>query len=143
MYRRVALSLGVIGACAWCLVLVNQADSAEQPSSQAPQQYEIVAPVASMMYAQAYHFDQIKELAINEGAENRFPNLRHEAMILAELCNINGYRATEEDYRGWARSAKENCLKVAEAAAKQDVSNIREFIKNIQNACRDCHDKYE
>ena len=81
--------------------------------------------------------------ATDADAEDRFIRLRAEALILAELCNINAFRAEEDDYRAWAAEARDISLKAAEAAAKRDVDAAKALAREIKTKCRACHDKYQ
>jgi len=95
------------------------------------------------MEGQEYHFTRIRDLIVDESAEDRLKHLQTEAQILAELCNINAFRATETDYRNWATKARDDSLKVAEAAQAANVNAAKDLVRAIQSSCRSCHDKYQ
>ena len=142
MLRKTFLTVGLISVCVWGLVLVaNAANAQNEKPVGGP--YKVVAPVPSLMAAQGHHIRQIKDLVTNESAEERFENLENEAYILAELCNINAFRATKDDYRNMAVEAREHSLALALAAKKQDASNFKNLFREIRTTCKNCHDAYQ
>jgi hypothetical protein len=143
MLRRTTLTVALVASCLWCLLLVARADSAEDAKASASSAYKPVAPVISLMHAQGHHFGRITDLIGDEKAEDRFEHLRHEALILAELCNINAYRAKETDYRDWAAQARDGLVRFAEAASDHDVGEAKTLAREVQSHCRSCHDKYK
>ncbi len=143
MFRRTALTVGLAASCLWGLILVAGAANAEDNQAVASKGYKIVAPVEALMDAQAQHFDQLKELILDDEAEDRFRRIRTEAFILAELCNINAYRAEKDDYRGWAEQARDSSLKMVEGAAKKDIGAVKKLTREIQDSCKACHNIYK
>ncbi|MCP4249533.1 MAG: hypothetical protein GY778_21025 [bacterium] len=142
MIRKTALTVGLVAGCLWCLFSVAGADSAEgQPH--APDPYKPVAPVSSLMYAQAHHFGEFTDLIREADAEDRFMRMRMEALVLAELCNVNAFRAQEDDYRTWAAEARDVSLQAAEAASKRNADAAKGFARDLKTKCRACHDKYK
>ncbi len=142
MFRKTALTVGLVAGCLWCLFLVARADSA-QGRAPGGDPYKVVASVPSLMYAQAHHFGEFTDLIREADAEDRFLRMRLEALVLAELCNINAFRAEEDDYRAWAVEARDISLQAAEAATKRDVDAVKGFARAIKTKCRACHDKYQ
>lgn len=141
MAQRTALTLVLLGACIWCMVLVARADSAQQGAAAAGD-YKPVASVHALMVGQDEQFGKIRELIVDESAEDRFEHLQVAAEILAELCNINAHRAEHDDYREWAAGARSASLELAKAAKSKDAEQFKPLSKQIQIHCRDCHDKY-
>ncbi|MFQ5490114.1 MAG: cytochrome c [Phycisphaerae bacterium] len=142
MLSKTFLTVGLISGCVWGLVLVAQAASV-QDERLATGPYSIVAPVHALMTAQSHHLRQIKDLITNESAEERFENMENHAFVLAELCNINAFRATKADYRAWAVEARDQCLALAQAAEKKDTSRFKGLFKEIRTSCKSCHDQYQ
>jgi len=136
------MTVGLISVCVWGLVLVADAASA-QDKQLATVPYKVVAPVNTLMIAQAQHLGQMKDLITDESAEERFVKLRVQSFILAELCNLNAFRATKDDYRGWAVEARDKSLDLARAAQKNDDSNFKTLFKEIRTTCKNCHDAYQ
>ncbi len=142
MLTKTFMTIGLISVCIWGLVLVADAAS-PQDKQLATGPYKVVAPVNTLMIAQAQHLGQIKDLITDESAEERFETLGAQAFILAELCNLNAFRATKDDYRGWAAEARDKSLALAQAAEKNDDSNFKTLFKEIRTTCKNCHDAYQ
>ena len=143
MNRRTAMTVGLVAACICGGLLVARAKSAEDAPPAPLPPYKAVAPVEALMHAQDLHFGRIFELIADPKAEHRFKRISDEAFVLAELCNVNAYRATESDYRGWALEARGASLAVAQAASKKDEESIKTTARAVQSTCRSCHDKYK
>ena len=141
MFRRTALTVGLVSACLWGLLLVTGANSA--PSGGVPAEgYQPVAPLSSLMRAQAAHLDRVGHLIHDDRAEDRFTTLRQEADILAELSNINAHRAPTEGYRTWAARARDQSLALARTARQGDAGLVKARTGRLRATCQGCHDAH-
>jgi hypothetical protein len=133
------LVLAIVGG----LWMGGGTEVAGEDSESAGGGFKPVASVHALMEAQEHHFEEIKELLLNESAENRAKNLESEAEILAELANVNFYHKDRRDYQDWAASVRRDAVNLAKAAKAGDNSGMRELYKSINTTCNDCHDKYQ
>lgn len=72
MFRRTALTVGLVAACLWCLLLVARADSAVNAKAGGREPYRAVAPVQTLMRVQDHHLGRIAELLAADEVEDRF-----------------------------------------------------------------------
>lgn len=155
MLKKTVLTIVLLTACLWCLVLVASAGSgppetaqpggapSSPPTPSAAGSYALVAPVEALMHLQDYCFGRVRDLVVDEQAEDRFEEMEAQAFGLAELCNLNAYRAEHDDYRNWAMTARDASLKIAAAAKQKDVEQVKSLSRDIQKTCKACHDKYD
>lgn len=109
------------------------------------QKFEPVMPVFSLMIEQERHFEKITSLIRDDSAKERFENLRHEALALAEMANINAYHklaARHDDYRNWTIDLKNSAVKLADFAKTKDLDQAKLIVGKINQTCNACHDKH-
>ena len=138
MFRRAALTVGLVWACLWGLLLVAGANSAPTDGG-TDRCYQPVAPADSLMRAQARHLERIGEL-IDQEAHDRFRALQDDALILAELANVNAGRATNDSCRTWSTRARDQALALARAASRQDLVEVQARAGRLESTCQSCHD---
>ena len=141
MIRNVALTVCLLSACVWCLMLVARADSAQD----APKTFKPVAPIESLMEGQEVQFEQIGELIADKEVRFRTNKIRLAGELLAEFANVNIYHVAKEDYQGWATKVRDLSMALAEEAKKRrsaDEDKMKELVKQIETNCNACHDVY-
>ncbi len=102
-------------------------------------------PLESLMLQQDRHFGRILDLIRSDDVKDRFRKMRHEALALAEMANINGYHErsrSHADYRQWAAQLKEQAVRLGDLAAAQNIAEAKQLTKQVNNTCKACHDKY-
>lgn len=141
MIRNVVLTVCLLSACAWCLVLVARADSAQD----APKAFKPVAPLESLMEGQEAQFEQIGELMADKEVRFRTNKIRLAAELLAEFANVNVHHNAKADYQGWAGTVRDLSMALATEAKKgrsADEDKMKELVKQIETNCNACHDVY-
>jgi hypothetical protein len=143
MWQRTVLTAMLVGGCVLCFMMVPEASSQGTGSGLKRDLFKPAASVHSLMEAQDYHFDQMKE-QIASDKDNRFKILETQAEILAELANVNGFHQEKEDYVNWASQMRSLALDVAKAAKAKDPDKAKGLISQInKNCCTACHDVYQ
>jgi len=140
MLRQTILTVLLMGGCAVCFVMAPEATSRGAGKQQA---FAPVAPVLSLMAAQDYHFEQMKEQVGSE-SKSRFSELQTQAEIIAELANVNRFHEPDKaDYVQWCNLMRGTALEVAKAAKAKDIKKAKSLIAKINTTCNDCHDEYQ
>jgi hypothetical protein len=142
MFRRTALTVGLVAACFWGLVLVTKADSAPRGQGPAAEAYQPVAPLRSLMRAQATHLHRASCLARDDQAEDRFNALLQEAHILAELANVNLSNARSDTHQAWANQAGDHPLALARGVRQRDTTSATARSGALRSTCRRCHETH-
>jgi len=143
MFRRIALTVGLLGGCVWSLALVARGQDKAPAAGAVP--FKPVASVESIMNGQGIHFDELKDLLDNANARGRSGKLITHAELLAELANVNYYNSEKEDYHGWAMELRGQSLDLAKEAQKgktADETRMKELYTQIEATCKKCHDVY-
>jgi len=136
----------VCAATGLVMMLLLASHGVGQTPSAPPAPFKPVMPLLALMGEQDAHFDNIRELIRNVDAPERFEKLRHEALALAEMANINGYHRgsqQHEDYRSWASDLKQQAIEMAGQAEKKDVDAIKASAKKVIHTCKACHEQYQ
>lgn len=141
MWRRTMLAIGILGGCVGLIVLTAHGQA--PPAAGSDELFKPVAPISSLMYAQDMHFERINSLLVNETEKDRAIKLRHEAMTLAELANVNRLHKDKNDYRHWADEVRKFAAELATFAADDDFDKAKERCKQINTTCNACHKKYQ
>ncbi len=143
MFKRVALTVCLMGGCIWCLALATRADSAQSVSSAGP--FQPVASVESLMHGQVKFFKEIGELVEKPASSHRNEELHEYAEVLAELANVNRYNKDKTDYRDWATQLRDTSLELASEAKKKDTDDTRlkKLHAEMKTVCGACHDAYQ
>lgn len=102
--------------------------------------YKPVATVHSLMEVQQDYFNALKK-AVNAG--EKFDEIEKHALVLAELSNVNAHQKDADDYRNWARTAREQSLKLAGAAKDKNKDLAKSTLRELHTTCGACHDKYQ
>lgn len=136
------------GLAAWAIVaLVVVAErGVVRAQDAASAGFAPVMPLHSLMIEQDLHFENIRHWIRTADDPERFVKLRHEALALAEMGNINGYHAKANDhadYRQWAAELKTLGVALAGHAEKKDLEAAKESAKAINATCKACHEKYQ
>lgn len=132
------LALATIGFC-------GIVADGETPASRPPA-FKPVMPLESLMEEQARHFDNVIDLLRDADVPEWENKLRHEALALAEMANVNGYQPKafeHDDYRDWAGQLKKQAIELAALANKDKVADAKALVKKINKTCKTCHNKYE
>lgn len=141
--RSMAFLVVLVGAslCSVCLV-VWAGGPDDEP---AVLKFKPVAPIPSLMQAQAEHFTAIMDYiaTTDEKDPKRFEKMAHQAYILAELGNVNQFNKSYANWRGWAKAIRDEAKILAEAAQKENQAAVRAAAKLINNTCKSCHDVYQ
>lgn len=145
MSRKVA-SLFVVAILAVASVLlIARSGRAQAPAAKAPVGFTPVMSLHSLMIEQDRHFESVVDLIRSGNGKERFVDMEHEAMALAEMGNINGYHkgsSEHDDYRGWAGQLKNLSIELALHAKSKNADAARETAKQISATCKACHNKY-
>ncbi len=143
MWRGAMLAVGVVGACVGLMVVSGQASPPPATPTESERAFKPVAPISSLMYAQDMHFERIHSLLVDEHETDRAIKIRHEAMTLAELANVNRLHKDKNDYRHWADEVKAFAMELGTAAANGDFVTAKNLYKQINTSCTACHKKYQ
>jgi hypothetical protein len=92
-----------------------------------------------LMRAQARHLERIGEL-IDREAPDQFRALQDDALILAELANVNAGRARNGSCRTWSARVRDEALALARAASRHDLAEVQVRAGRLESTCRSCHD---
>ncbi|NOS99637.1 MAG: cytochrome c [Phycisphaerales bacterium] len=143
--KRVGLSVAgvLVGLTAWAFVAERGVVRAQDAAALG---FAPVMPLHSLMIEQDLHFENIRHWIRTSDDPERFVKLRHEALALAEMGNINGFHAKaadHADYRQWAAELKTLGMALAGHAEKQDLDAAKESAKTINATCKACHEKYQ
>ncbi len=143
MFRKMALTMCLMGSCIWCLALVTSADSA--PPGASGDQFKPVASVESLMHGQLTFFKEIGKALKNTSDPDRGEEIEEAAEVLAELANVNRFNKDKEDYRAWATQLRDTALQLAHEADKKsaDEKRMKTLFDNLKNTCAACHDAYQ
>jgi hypothetical protein len=112
-------------------------------ASPAGEQFKPVAPLICLMYAQDLHFERLNSFLADETQKDRAEKIRNEALVLAELANVNRLHKNKPDYRQWAEDVRGAALDLAAAAASGDFGKAKELSKRINTTCTACHKQYQ
>ena len=143
MFRRMALTICLVGSCIWCLALVTHADNSQPGSAVGP--FKPVATVGSLMHGQRTFFKEIGAALENPATEDRKEVIEDAAEVLAELANVNRYNEEKKDYRTWATQLRDTALRLAREAEKKqaDEQQMKGYFQKIKETCIACHDAYQ
>lgn len=144
MFRKMALTICLMGSCLWCFALATSADSA-QPVTTAGV-FTPVASVSSLMHGQGKFFKEISQALGNMSNPERNEEIGYSAEVLAELANVNRFNKNKEDYRGWATQLRDKALQLAREADKKEKANeshMKKLFQEMKNTCVACHDVYQ
>ncbi len=143
MFRKMALTMCLMGGCIWCLALVTGADSA--PPGAASDRFKPVAAVESLMHGQKTFFKEIGQALHNTSDPDRSEEIEEAAEVLAELANVNRLNNDKPDYRAWATQLRDTALQLAREADKKnaDEKRMKTLFQKLKDTCSACHDEYQ
>lgn len=134
-------------ACGAWLYATSEGEAANGRGSRTKTpRFKPVMSVHQLMIEQDHHFDAILDLFRDQDVPEFKGKLRHEALALAEMANINGYqkRATKHaDYREWAAQLKAQAIEVATLAKAKKFDEAKQLARSINKTCKRCHHKYK
>jgi cytochrome c556 len=107
--------------------------------------YAPVLPVHNLMEEQDRVFTNLRGFLRADDDAERFGKIRHEALVLAELANINAHheKSGEADYLAFTHELKRQAMGLADMAPKGDLGAIKDSLKEINSTCTKCHDQYQ
>ncbi len=144
MFRKMALTICLMGSCLWCFALATSADSA-QPAATAGM-FTPVASVQSLMHGQMTFLREIGKALGNMSDPERNEGIQESAEVLAELGNVNRFNKNKDDYRAWATQLRDTAIQLAREADKKQKANeshMKKLFQEIKNTCVACHDVYQ
>ncbi len=144
MFRKMALTICLMGSCLWCFALATSADNGNPASAGGT--FTPVAGVAALMHGQMTFLKEIGKAMGNKSNPDRNEGIAASAEVLAELANVNRFNKNKEDYRGWATQLRDTALQLAGEADKKekaDESHMKKLFQEIKNTCVACHDAYQ
>ncbi len=146
MTRRTILAITLITVGSLGLFAASGRGQADQTVPQTRPEFKPVMPVHDLMIEQERHFNLIVELIRNEAAAERFDKMRHEALALGEMANINGYQDKAHkhpQYRSLAADLKRQCIELAELAAAKRIDEAKKLAVRVNDTCNACHKKFD
>lgn len=144
MFRKMALTICLMGSCLWCFALVTSADSGHPGS--AADIFTPVAGVEALMHGQMTFLREIGKALGNMSDPDRNEGIEESAEVLAELANVNRFNKNKEDYRAWATQLRDTAIQLAREADKKQKANeshMKKLFQEIKNTCVACHDVYQ
>ncbi len=141
MRRKVLAALALGSVCVVCLVAGAGGDGGQGGTPA----FKPVMPVESLMEEQDRHFEAMVDLLRDPSAEDWDHRVRHAALALAEMANVNGYQdlaQREPRYRELAGQLKAQSLRFAELTGGRKVQEARSLAKQINSTCKACHDRF-
>ncbi len=117
----------------------------DEKTSAAANGYTPVMETHHLMVEQDRVFGSLRALFRADDDKERFEKMGHDALVLAELANINTYheRAKNADYLGFTNTLKAQALALSKAASTKDLATIKSTLRSINTTCGSCHDKYQ
>lgn len=144
MFRRMALTVCLVGSCVWCLALVTRADSS-QPASEG-NDFKPVAEVDALMFGQVTFFKKIRQELEKPLTKGTAHEIEEAAQVLAELANVNQFNNSKSDYKNWATQLRDTAMELAEEAEKKDAADtgrMQKLYSRMKATCGECHDVYQ
>lgn len=144
MFRRMALTVCLVGSCVWCMALVTRADSS-QPASGGGE-FKPVADVDALMFGQVTFFKKIGQELKKPLTKGTAHEIEEAAQVLAELANVNRFNNSKSDYKNWATQLRDTALEMAEEAEKKDAADtdrLKKLFSSMKATCAACHDVYQ
>ena len=136
MIRKVVLSAGLLGVCAWALALVAWTESPAQVILQPC--FEPVASYSALRCEQQHHLEVIGGL-LRKPARWREPaQVVHHAEVLAELANVLSYAPQEPVARRSAEKVKTLALELAHAAKNRATADDAQLMLLYQRLLQAC-----
>lgn len=129
----------------WSVLAIPRGVAVE-PTDPPPGVFKPAMPLEALMEEQGHHFERLTELVRNEQEPERLKKLQHEALVLAEMANVNGYHegaVVNQDYKDWTLQMKAQALTLAQLAAEDKKDALRDAVKQLNATCKACHDKYQ
>jgi soluble cytochrome b562 len=146
MRKNALLSVCSVTTLAACWFLSSQVSPVSTGAAAPAAGFTPVMPTLGLMIEQDRHFDRIRELIRFGEEKDRFEQMAHSAMALAEMANINSYHKganKNEDYRAWTLELKSLSVQLADHARAKKLDKIKATAKLINSTCKACHDKYQ
>ncbi|MEE9294893.1 MAG: hypothetical protein V3W34_08040 [Phycisphaerae bacterium] len=146
MTRRTILAITLITVGSVGLFAAGGRGRAEQTVPETRPEFKPVMPVHDLMIEQERHFNRILELIRDEAVTDRFDKMRHEALALGEMANINGYqdRAHKQpEYRSFAADLERQCIELAELAVAKKIDEAKKLAVRVNGTCNACHKKFD
>ena len=144
MIRKAALTVILLGGCAWVLAMVTRADSAEPEKT--ADVFRPVASVHTLMEGQGVFFKKIGDALQDPQAAKRTKEIAFGAELLAELANVNTHNKDQADYVQWAGQLRDTAMELAGEAKKKgdaDEDTMNSLFSRLAATCKACHEKYQ
>ncbi len=143
MTRRILTMTVLLTVLTASLVATAQSGRVADNATVGIPSFQPIMPIHNLMIEQERHFSAYLDLLRNQDDKERFRKMRHEALALAEMANINGYQEKARqnpDYWQFAEDLKKQAIELADLAAKERIDEAKKVAIQINNTCKACHE---